>query len=185
MQFHASNGFGAFFVPEIGDEVVLGWLDDDPTHPVVLGSLYSAKNVPPQQLAAENNIKTLVTRGQASLTFDDENKVVTLRTPAGNVVVLSDQDKSITLTDQNGNRVELGSGGITLESPRDIKVSAKGSISVDAEGTLSLSSKADAKIEGLNVNATAEVGLVAKGSASAELSAAGQTTVKGAMVMIN
>jgi hypothetical protein len=37
----------------------------------------------------------------------------------------------------------------------------------------------------LNVQATAQVGLTAKGTASAELSASGQTTVKGAMVMIN
>ena len=185
MQFHASNTFGAFFLPEIGDEVVLGWFDDDPAHPVVLGSLYSAKNVPPQPLEAANNIKTIVTRCQASLSFDDENKVITVKTPAGNVVVLSDKDKSITLTDQNGNKVELGSGGVTVDSPKDIKLSAKGSISIDAVGALSLSSKADVKLAGLNVNATAQVGLVAKGSATAELSASGQTTVKGAMVMIN
>ena len=185
MQFHASNAFGAFFLPEIGDEVVLGWFDDDPAHPVVLGSLYSAKNEPPTPFEAENNIKTIVTRCKASLTFDDENKVITVKTPAGNLVVLSDKDKSITLTDQNGNKVELGSGGVTVDSPRDIKLSAKGSISIDAVGALSLSSKADVKITGLNVNATAQVGLLAKGSASAELSASGQTTVKGALVMIN
>ena len=41
------------------------------------------------------------------------------------------------------------------------------------------------KVEGLNVACEAQVGLTAKGSASAELSAAGQTTVKGAMVLIN
>ncbi|MDO9091364.1 MAG: type VI secretion system tip protein VgrG [Rubrivivax sp.] len=185
MQFHASSTFGAFFLPEIGDEVVLGWFDDDPAHPVVLGSLYSAKNVPPRPLEAANNIKTIVTRCQASLTFDDENKVITVKTPAGNVVVLSDKDKSITLTDQHGNKLELGSGGVTVDSPKDIKLSAKGSISIDAVGALSLSSKDDVKIVGLNVNATAQVGLVAKGSATAELSASGQTTVKGAMVMIN
>lgn len=41
-QLHASSGFGHFFVPEIGDEVLLGFLNDDPCHPVVLGSLYSS-----------------------------------------------------------------------------------------------------------------------------------------------
>jgi hypothetical protein len=35
------------------------------------------------------------------------------------------------------------------------------------------------------VNCEAQVGFVAKGAASAELSAAGQTVVKGALVMIN
>ena len=50
---------------------------------------------------------------------------------------------------------------------------------------MTITSKADVKIDGLNVNCEAKVGLVAKGAASAELSASGQTTVKGAMVMIN
>jgi len=41
--FHASQGFGAFFIPEIGDEVILAFLDNDPRNPVILGSLYSGK----------------------------------------------------------------------------------------------------------------------------------------------
>jgi hypothetical protein len=40
-------------------------------------------------------------------------------------------------------------------------------------------------VEGLNITNTAKVGFTAKGSASAEISASGQTIVKGAMVMIN
>ena len=50
---------------------------------------------------------------------------------------------------------------------------------------LSLNSKADVTVEGLNVTCEARVGIVAKGAATAELSATGQTTVKGAMVLIN
>lgn len=185
MQFHASKAFGAFFVPEVGDEVVLAWFSNDPAHPVVVGSLYSSKQEPPYALTAKNDTKAIVTRCKAKIEFNDEDKVITISTPGNNVVVISDKDKSITLTDQNQNKVELASGGITLDSPKDIKLSAKGSITVDATGALTLQSKADVTVKGLNVNATAQVGLTAKGSASAELSAAGQTTVKGAMVMIN
>lgn len=46
-KFHASNGIGAFFIPEIGDEVVLGYVNNDPSHPVILGSLYSSSRPPP------------------------------------------------------------------------------------------------------------------------------------------
>ena len=185
LQFTASKDFGAFFAPEIGDEVLLGWFNNDPGFPVVLGSLYSSKNPPPTTLSAKNEIKTLVTRCKAKLEFNDEDKVITLLTPGNNKMVFSDKDKSIVITDQNGNKVELGTGGITLDSPKDIKISAKGTISIDAVGAVSVSSKADVKVEGMNVNCTAQVGVVAKGSATAELSASGQTTVKGAMVMIN
>lgn len=185
MQFHASNAFGAFFVPEVGDEVLLGFLANDPACPVVLGSLYSSKHPPAQLLTAENNVKSLVTRCKAKLEFNDEDKVITVCTPARNTIVLSDKDRSIVLTDQNGNKVRLEEAGITLESLKDIKIDAKGAITVSSVGVLTLSAKADVKVEGLNVNCEAQVGLTAKGSATAELSAAGQTTVKGAMVMIN
>lgn len=117
--------------------------------------------------------------------FDDDKKEVTILTPAGNTIVLSDNDKKILVQDQTGNRVELGTGGITLDSPKDIGISAKGKISIDAVGAIAISSKADVKITGLNISNSANVGFTAKGSASAELSASGQTTVKGAMVMIN
>jgi Rhs element Vgr protein len=183
--FYGSSSFGAFFVPEIGDEVVLGYFNDDPSHPVILGSLYSSKHVPPYVLTAENNTKAIVTRSKTRIEFDDDKKVITITTPGTNKIVLSDDGKSILVQDQNSNKVELGTGGITLDSPKDIKISAKGAITIDAVGAISIASKADVKTTGLNVNSEAQVGFVAKGAATAELSASGQTTVKGAMVMIN
>jgi uncharacterized protein involved in type VI secretion and phage assembly len=185
LQFHASNAFGAFFVPEIGDEVLLGYLNDDPSQPVILGSLYGAKHPPPYTLAAENNTKAVVTRSKVKIEIDDKDKVLTITTPGNNKIVLSDKDKSILLQDQNSNKVELGTGGITLDSPKDIKITAKGGITLDAVNAVSITSKADVKGSGLNVSFEAQVGFTGKGSATAELSASGQTTVKGAMVMIN
>jgi Rhs element Vgr protein len=182
---YASNAFGAFFVPEIGDEVLVGHLADDPAHPVVLGSLYSAKHTPPTPLDAENKIKTLVTRCKHKLEFDDDKKIITLTTPAGNKLVLDDEAKKITLKDQTGNTMEMSEAGIKLDSPKDIVINAKGKITVSAVGAITLESKADVKASGLNVQCEAQVGFTGKGSATAELSASGQTTVKGAMVMIN
>jgi len=183
--FYASNSFGAFFIPEIGDEVILGYLNNDPSNPVVLGSLYSSKQVPPYDLTADNFTKAIVTKSQLKIEFDDEKKVTTIITPGDNKLVFSDDDQSILMQDQNGNKVELSADGIVLDSPKDIKISAKGKIDIDAVGEIAISSKADVNVEGLNVNHTANVGFTAKGNASAELSASGQTTVKGAMVMIN
>jgi Rhs element Vgr protein len=185
LQFYASTAFGAFFVPEIGDEVVLGYFNNDPSNPVILGSLYSSKHTPPYALTAENNIKALVTRSKLKIEFDDDKKIITIITPANNKIVLSDEGKSILIQDQNNNKVELNESGITLDSPKDIKITAKGKITLDAVGEIGITSKADVKVAGLNIKNEAQVGYVAKGSASAELSAAGQTTVKGAMVMIN
>jgi Rhs element Vgr protein len=183
--YYASNGFGEFFIPEIGDEVILGYLNNDPGHPVILGSLYSSKQKPAYPLTADNFIKAIVTRSELKIEFDDENKVITIITPEKNKIVISDKAKSILVQDQTDNKVELSASGIVMDSPKDISISAKGKISIDAVGELSLSSKADVKVAGLNVGLDANVGVTAKGGASAELSAGGTTTVKGAMVMIN
>lgn len=185
LQLHGSSGFGTFFVPEVGDEVVLGYFNNDPSHPVILGSLYSSKQVPPYALVAENNVKAIVTRCQSKIEFNEEDKVITVTTRGNNKIVISDKGKSIQLHDQNDNKVELNSNGISLTSPKDITVSAKGKISLDAVGSVSITSAADILTAGLNVSSEAQVAFSAKGSATAELSAAGQTVVKGAMVMIN
>lgn len=183
--FYGSQGFGAFIIPEIGDEVVLGFFNNDPSCPVILGSLYSSKRTPPYELTAENNFKALVTRSKLKMEFDDDKKVITLITPGNNKVVISDDAKSILLQDQNSNKVELSPSGILLDSPKDITISAKGKVAISAVQNVEVAAQMDVKVTGLNINQSANVGFAAKGAASAELSAAGQTTVKGALVMIN
>lgn len=89
------------------------------------------------------------------------------------------------LKDQNNNSVELKPEGIFLDSPKDICLSAKGKVTIDAINNIEITAKADIKSQALNINSNANIAYVAKGSASAELSASGQTTVKGALVMIN
>jgi len=183
--FYASNSFGAFFIPEIGDEVIIGYLNNDPSNPIVLGSLYSSKLPPPYELTADNNTKAIVTKSKLKIEFDDDKKITTIITPNENKIVLSDEDKSILLQDQNSNKVELNTDGITLDSPKDISITATGKITIDAKDEINISSTADVSVKGLNVSHTADVGFTATGSATAELSASGETTVKGAMVMIN
>ena len=184
--YYCSNEFGNFFIPEVGDEVILGYINGDPTTPIILGSVYSSKQVPPYSLTADNNTKGLLTRSKLKLEFDDDKKVITIITPSENQLVFSDDAKSITMKDQTGNKVELSDSGIVLDSPKDIKISAQGKITIEATSNLDMSSKgSDATLKGLNVNAEASVSMTAKGSASAEFSASGTTTVKGAMVMIN
>ena len=182
---YASEGFGMLFAPEVGDEVLVGHIAGDPAHPVVLGSLYGGKHAPPTELAQGNPIKTLVTQSGHKLEFDDKDKVVTLQTPAGNQLVLSDKDKAITLTDQHGNKIKLDSSGITLDSTKELVLKAATKVSVSAGTEMSLQATTDLKAKGLNVQCSADVGFKAQGNATAELMASGQTTVKGAIVMIN
>jgi Rhs element Vgr protein len=184
--FYATAGKGSFFLPEPGDEVVLGFLNDDPRFPVILGMLYSSKNKAPYTPDDKNTIKAIVTKNDLKMEFNDVDKVLTLKTPGGNEFILSDKDKSITVKDQNGNKIEMSNAGIRLDSAKDVSIKAKGKISLEAvSGITAKASGGDVTLEGLNVNAKAQISFSAQGSASAELKASGQTSVKGAMVMIN
>lgn len=182
---YATSGMGTFFLPEPGDEVIVGFMNQDPTHPVIIGSLYGEKHKPPYEYEAKNNKKAIVTREKMLIEFDEEKKIITVATPGKNTVEISDDGKHIRLTDQHKNEIKMDSGGITLTSAKDITLKAKGNIMMDATMKLSGTAKQDVSLEGLNVKVQAKVGATVKGNATAELSASGQTTVKGAMVMIN
>lgn len=184
-QFYGTSSAGAFFVPEIDDEVIVGYFNNDPTQPVILGSLYSSKIKPPYEITKDNFIKAILSKEKLTIEFDDENKILTVKTPGKNTIVLNDKDKKVTVSDQNNNSITMSDSGIVLDSAKDMKISAKGKIDITATGAMTLSSTADSALKGNNVNITANIGAVVKGNANAEISASGQTTVKGAMVMIN
>ncbi|SBS31969.1 Phage-related baseplate assembly protein [Marinomonas spartinae] len=183
--YYATQKSGNFFIPEIGDEVIIGYVNNDPSQPIVLGSLYSSQHTTPYDLTAENNTKAIVTKNQLKVEFNDEDKVITIITPGNNSITISDKGKSITLSDQNKNTITMDDSGITLDSPKDITLSAKGKINLKSTSNTSIAAQADVKVQGLNVNLEAQTGFTAKGSATAELSASGMTTIKGGLVKIN
>ena len=167
---------GTFFRPELEDEVVVGFLDDDPRYPVVLGMCHSSAKPAPEPAKDNNHHKGYVSREKMKFTFDDEKKIITLETPGGNKLVLSEEEKGILLEDQNGNKITLDDNGIKLESSKDLILKASG----------------DVKIEGMNTELKAQTAFKAEGNSSAEISGAnttvkgGATTViKGGMVQIN
>ena len=130
----AASGSGSFFLPDVGGEVVVGFLDSDPRHPIILGALFSSKNPPPEPYKAidEKNIhKGFVTRKGTRLSFVDEDKPsVSIETPAGNKVLLDDKAESITLTDKHTNTITLDKNGIQLKSAKDLKLEASGNVTI-------------------------------------------------------
>lgn len=161
---------GTFFRPEIGDEVVVGFLDNDPRHGVVLGMLHSGKNTSPEPAKDDNHKKGYQSREKMKLVFDDEKKVVTLETPAGNKIVISEDEKKIHLEDQNGNKLTMDKDGVKIESVKDI---------------IFKSPSGDMKADAMNVEMKGSVGAKVGGSGGTELSLSGTTNLKGPMVNIN
>lgn len=207
--FYATSGAGTFFIPEIDDEVIVGFLNNDPRFPIILGSLYSSKLKPGKDvdgndyaLTSDNYTKAFLTKAQNKIEFNDEDKIITVTTPGKNKIVFDDKDKSITVQDQsenkvymstdgiliqdkNSNKIEMTSSGIEINSPKDIKLVATQNISAKATSNVDIEATSNVSVKGLEITNTANTSFKASGNASAELSASGQTTVKGAMVMIN
>ncbi|MEM7035633.1 MAG: type VI secretion system tip protein VgrG [Bacteroidota bacterium] len=165
----AGDGRGSFFLPEVDDEVVLGFLNGDPRDPIVLGMLHSSAKPAPLDASDDNHEKGFVTRSEMKLLFNDDTKVITIETPGGNKITISDEDKGMKLEDQNGNFIELGSDGITIESAKDVNIKATG----------------DVNIEGMNISESAQVQYKAEGTAGAEISSSATMVVKGSLVQIN
>lgn len=160
---------GLFFRPELEDEVIVGFFNDDPTDPVVLGMLHSSAKASPITPAEENNEKGLYTKSEMKLAFDDDLVSIILETPKGNKMVLSEDEGGISMEDENGNKLVMSADGIVIESAADLVMKASG----------------DVTIEGTNLTSTAQSQYLAEGSAGAELSSGGQAVIKGALVAIN
>jgi Rhs element Vgr protein len=182
---YATSKAGIFFMPEIGDEVILSFVNNDPSFPMIIGSLYSSQRASPFTPDQPNTNKAIVSNSQLKITMDDAKKIIQISTPGGHIVTLSDDQKSITIVDSNSNKMEMASSGISISSPGDITIKATGQIQMQAQTNISIKATADLSLEGLNLSAKAQIALSAQGQAQAELSASGQTTVRGAIVMIN
>jgi uncharacterized protein involved in type VI secretion and phage assembly len=167
--FAAGPDHGAFFQPEIDDEVVVGFLNGDPTYPVILGSLYNGASPPALEAADDNFEHQILTKSGLKLYFNDEDEKLVLETPAGQHLSLSDADGEIVMEDSNGNSIKLSSDGIALTSPKDLILEATG----------------DVNISGANVNGSAQAQLKLEGSAGIEVSSSAITTIKGSLVQIN
>lgn len=182
---YATKEAGFYFFPEIDDEVLVTFINNDPRYPVVTGALYNGKNKPKETPEEKNQFKSIRSRTGIEIKFDDEDKILSVITPGGNSFTMDDKEKKINAKDISGNTLIMEEGGISLDSPKDIKLSAKGSVTISAASGITLDAKSDLKADATNIQLSAKASLTAKGNASAEISASGQTTVKGAMVMIN
>jgi uncharacterized protein involved in type VI secretion and phage assembly len=165
----AGDGRGSFFMPEVKDEVIVGFINDDPRDAVVLGMLNSSSKPAPLTPSDDNHEKGFFTRSKMKILFNDDKKVMTLHTPAGKEIILDDDQKKIIIQDDNKNKIELSKDGIIIESCKDIKLKAK----------------SDIKGEGVNVEMKGSGNFKGEGSGGAKLTSSGTTEVKGSIVNIN
>src|ERR1700687_5717517 len=87
-QAYAGNGYGAFFVPEVGDEVLVAFIQGDMRLPVILGGLYNGQDKPPTARGADKDQKMIRTKGKHEILLDDTSNEerVRIRTKDGHML---------------------------------------------------------------------------------------------------
>lgn len=210
VQFMAGSQYGSYFLPEVGDEVLVAFENNNHNNPIVIGCLYNGKSKQDTSYEDNNYTKNIKTKAGNEINFSDkpgeEQVLIISKTAGDNQILLTlKDDGKITIQSKGkieitapeidlsankkfnikGGEVNIKGSQIVLESDGDVTIKGQGNVDAKATGKINIQATQDAAITGMNVTATAQVGFTAKGNATAELSASGQTTVKGGIVMIN
>lgn len=149
---------GAFFLPEVDDEVLVAFEHGDVRFPYVLGGLWNGKDNPP----ATND--------------DGKNNLRLLKSRSGHIIRLDDSDGAekieiIDKTEKNSVVFDASANTITIKADADITLeSAQGKVVIKGQSIEIKSTAQDVKIES---------------SANADVKASGQLNLKGSMVNIN
>ena len=115
---------GFVFIPEVGDQVLLGFRHGDPTRPYVMGSLFNG--VTGGGGLEGNHMKSLTTRSGHVIEFDDASL-----------------SSGITIKDRNHNviHIDSSSNDIYIAACHDITISAKNDVTINAGGTMALNAR--------------------------------------------
>ena len=142
---------GTWFLPEIGDEVLVAFADGDVAHPVVLGALWNGEDSPPESNDGDNDVRSVTSRAGHVLAFDDaDDGGVEIETDAGHTITLDDTSggETITIEDTSGSNtiefdataqslsIEAGTK-LTIEAPQ-VELKSDGNMTIDASGVLTL-----------------------------------------------
>jgi uncharacterized protein involved in type VI secretion and phage assembly len=215
---YAGNNKGFFFIPEIGEEVLIGFENNNAEKPYVIGALYNGKNKPDDWKTSDNTKKGIRTQGGHTIIFNDSsgNEEITIYDTSNvNTITLSSHGKLLTIKCQgdikidaeninitankdytldvkgqikitSGKDTSLDAGGnCKITASQSVDVKASQNVEVQASQNVELNASASLKASGSSSAEISGATLTAKGSATAELSAGGQTVVKGGIVMIN
>ena len=190
---------GLFLFPQVGDLVVLGYLENDPHRPIVLGSFWTTESAPPLKVQ-DGKIQDycLKTPSKVELTLHDEDKKqkLTVKMPSGAVVEINDEKQTITTKNKGGDTaltMKLKDGEIELKAKNKITLTAgKASVVLEKAGNVTVKGTNKVALDGKNVEAKAK-GKVAiqgldvqvKATKDVNIQATATATVKGTLLKLN
>jgi len=137
-QLYAGNGYGALFVPEKQDEVLVAFVHGEMAEPMVIGGVYNGKDKPAghHDSKANKDPKLIRTKGGHQILLDDgsQSRQVAITTAGGHTVVLDDQNKKVRVASTAGHELVFddASQALHVSSPTGAK------IEIDALGRVTI-----------------------------------------------
>ena len=132
---YAGSNRGWYTVPEVGDEVLIGYEEDNPDLAIVLGSLYNKTQAPPSSAPdQDNNFKLFMTRSGHQIIFDDtdnDEKISIITKDAKNQIVMKLGGGQPTLTIQSDGDISIKGKNISIESDMDCSIKAGGTAKIE------------------------------------------------------
>ncbi len=146
---------GTFWLPEVGDEVLLAFDKGDIEHPYVLGALWNGQDKPPDTNAdGDNNTKMIRSRSGHQVTLFDKTgeERVEIKTQGGHTILLDDKAGSarIEVKDSSGSNkivIETVQNSLTIESGLNLKIKSQ-MIDIEAGATMNIKSSGTLTLKG-------------------------------------
>ncbi len=170
----AGKDRGLQWLPEVNDEVLIVFENNDINRPLVIGGLWSAKNNPPLPSSGcldsgKVNTRQIVTRSGTKIVLEDDDNIITISNP--------DESYHLKISEKD-TKIEIISGGdISVEAQQNATVKTQGDVNVEATGNVS--------VKGQQVEVSANTNAKITASANMNLEASGIMTIKGAQVKLN
>jgi phage protein D/phage baseplate assembly protein gpV len=115
----AGDDRGIYFLPEIGDEVLVAFDQGNINRPVVVGSLWNGQARPPEQNSGLNARKVIRSRSGMQIVFDETpgSEQLTLTNSSGSSITLDDANGDIVIEAQGNVKIKSGAGGKVQLNP--------------------------------------------------------------------
>jgi type VI secretion system secreted protein VgrG len=206
VQGWAGNLWGTIFIPRIGQEVVVSFLEGNPDQPIITGCVYNAQQSVPYALPDNQTRSTLKTNSSKGGSGFNE---ICLEDKAGseelfiqaqkdmNVNILNNESITVAGTrtlNVTGNETHTNSGDHTSTVSGNFKLTVSGNLTIEASGSVSIKSGTDftnnagtslTNQSGTGMTNSAGTTLTNKAAASQTVDGGGQLTLKGGLVSIN
>ncbi len=180
----AGQNRGFDCLPEINDEVLVGFEHGDIHRPYVIGGVWNGKDAPPEKVDDSVDkgvrLRTIKTRTGHTLQFVEEDKGssktgIRVETTKGHKMYLNDSDQFIEITTNGGHKIKMDDRGqaISIETTggHSMKMDDMSqSVSVESTGNMSLKAN-------MNITVTANLNI--------DIKATGIITINGTMINLN